>query len=89
MKPGHGFFVYNWKNMEEEDQLHELAKSATLNFNPMSPLHKKMKERRTTELIEVNPIDEYRRAFGTYQLCQCMMKKPEPGHAYHMLTILV
>lgn len=85
MKPGHGFFV-KVRNMEEEDKLHELAKSATLNFNPMSPLHKKVKERRTTELIEVNPIDEYRRAFGTFQLCQCMMKKPEPGHAYHILT---
>jgi hypothetical protein len=70
----------------DEQNLNELAKKATLNFNPMSPLHKKSKNRRVTELIDINPVDEYRRAFGVYQLCQCMMSKPEPGHAYHIIT---
>lgn len=69
----------------DEKELHEAAKKSTLNFNPMSPT-KKPKNRRVTELVDLNPVDEYRRAWGTFQLCQCMMDKPQPGHAYHILT---
>lgn len=69
----------------DEKELHEAAKKSTLNFNPMSPT-KQPKNRRVTELVDLNPVDEYRRAWGTFQLCQCMMDKPQPGHAYHILT---
>lgn len=47
---------------------------------------KKKKTRRVTELIEIDTHDEYRRAFGVYQLCQCMMEKPLPGKSYHIIT---
>lgn len=46
----------------------------------------KKKVRRTTALTELDVQDEYRRAFGVYQLCQCMMKKPVPGKSYHIIT---
>lgn len=50
-----------------------------------SPL-KKPKERRKTELTEVEDIDVWRRANGVYELCQCMIQKPERGKSYHILT---
>jgi len=46
----------------------------------------KKKVRRTTALTEIDTTDEYRRAFGVAQLCQCMMTKPEAGKSYHILT---
>lgn len=39
-----------------------------------------------TALTEIDAVDEYRRAFGVYQLCQCMMTKPEVGKSYHIIT---
>lgn len=47
---------------------------------------KKEKTRRKTELTDIDDIDLWRRANGTYELCQCMMSKPEPGKSYHILT---
>ena len=47
---------------------------------------RKTKQRRVTALTEIDTHDEYRRAFGVYQLCQCMMKKPEVGKSYHIIT---
>jgi len=44
------------------------------------------KTRRVTELTELDTQDEYRRAYGVYQLCQCMMTKPEKGKSYHIIT---
>ena len=44
------------------------------------------KSRRKTALQEIEVVDEYRRANGVYELCQCMMTKPEPGKSYHILT---
>ena len=47
---------------------------------------RKKKERRAVELTEIDVIDEYRRAFGVYQLVNVMNKKPEAGKSYHILT---
>ena len=47
---------------------------------------RKTKQRRVTALTEIDAVDEYRRAFGVYQLCQCMMTKPEVGKSYHIIT---
>lgn len=47
---------------------------------------RKTKQRRVTALTEIDTHDEYRRAFGVYQLCQCMMKRPEVGKSYHIIT---
>lgn len=47
---------------------------------------RKKKERRAVALTEIDVVDEYRRAFGVYQLIDCMNKKPEPGKSYHILT---
>ena len=47
---------------------------------------RKKNERRVTALTEIDVVDEYRRAFGVYQLVNCMNKKPEPGKSYHILT---
>ena len=47
---------------------------------------RKTKQRRVTALTEIDTHDEYRRAYGVYQLVQCMMKKPEVGKSYHILT---
>ena len=38
------------------------------------------------DLVELDTFDEYRRAFGVVQLCKCMMKKPEEGKSYHIIT---
>lgn len=62
--------------------LFEVEKSA-LNS---SPLNSKKKTRRITALTEINIVDEYRRANGVYELCKCMMDKPQPGKSYHILT---
>ena len=35
---------------------------------------RKTKQRRVTALTEIDTHDEYRRAYGVYQLVQCMMK---------------
>jgi len=50
----------------DEKELHEAVKRSTLTHNPMSPINKK-NIRRTTELVDLNPVDEYRRAWGTYK----------------------
>lgn len=47
---------------------------------------KKEKTRRKTELTDIDDIDLWRRANGVYELCQCMMSKPERGKSYHILT---
>lgn len=44
------------------------------------------KLRRVTALVELDTQDEYRRAFGVQQLCQCMMEKPQEGKSYHIIT---
>lgn len=44
------------------------------------------KSRRKTALQEIEIIDEYRRANGTYELCKLMMTPPQPGKSYHVLT---
>ena len=47
---------------------------------------KKEKTRRKTELTDIDDIDLWRRANGVYELCQCMMSKPERGKSYYILT---
>lgn len=47
---------------------------------------RKTKQRRVTALTEIDVVDEYRRAYGVYQLCQQMMEKPQVGKSYHILT---
>ncbi len=47
---------------------------------------KVVKNRRTTELVEIDTIDEYRRVNGVYELCKCMMDKPIAGKSYHILS---
>ena len=47
---------------------------------------RKKKERRAVALLEIDVVDEYRRAFGVYQLIDRMNNKPEPGKSYHILT---
>ena len=47
---------------------------------------RKKKQRRVTELTEIDTYDEYRRAFGVAQLMQCMSDRPVPGKSYHILT---
>lgn len=47
----------------------------------------KRNKRRTTEVCELEPEDEYRRVFGVYNLMQAMgAKKPEEGHSYHVIS---
>ena len=46
----------------------------------------KKKVRRVTEIKEIDVADEYRRAYGVYNLIKCMQKKPEPGKSYHIIT---
>lgn len=43
-------------------------------------------KRRVTELKEVSVFDEYRHAYGVYNLMKCMSGKPRDGHAYHIIT---
>ena len=43
-------------------------------------------KRRVTELKEVSVFDEYRHAYGVYNLMKCMSVKPRDGHAYHIIT---
>lgn len=47
---------------------------------------RKKSVRRVTALTEIDTQDEYRRAFGTLQLCKCMNRKPERGKSYHIIT---
>lgn len=59
-------------------------KSSALNS---SPVQLQKKSRRKTELVEIDVVDEYRRAFGTYELCRVMgMEKPVAGKSYHIMT---
>lgn len=44
------------------------------------------KLRRVTELIELDTIDECRRAFGVYNLVKCMNHAPVEGKSYHIIT---
>lgn len=67
----------------------DLIKSSTLNSSPIGTgdKTKKKKTRRKTEVLELNPVDEYRRVFGVYQLMQQMgTEKPKPGHSYHIIS---
>lgn len=41
---------------------------------------------RVTALCEISQEDETRRAFGVYNLNQCMKDKPQPGKSYHIIT---
>lgn len=66
------------------ETLEDLTKKSTLNS---SPLQLKKKSRRTTEVLELNPVDEYRRVFGTAQLMKAMgTERPQEGHSYHVIT---
>lgn len=56
------------------------------NVMKYSPVGKKKSVRRTTELTEIDVVDEYRRCYGVYELCKCMMDKPVAGKSYHFLT---
>lgn len=66
----------------------DLIKSSTLNSSPIGTGDKtKKKSRRKTEVLGLNPVDEYRRVFGVYQLMQQMgTEKPKPGHSYHIIS---
>jgi len=44
------------------------------------------KSRRKTALVEIDVVDEYRRANGVYELCKQMMTPPEKGKSYHIIT---
>lgn len=44
------------------------------------------KSRRKTALIEIDVVDEYRRANGVYELCKQMVDRPVPGKSYHILS---
>lgn len=56
------------------------------NVMKYSPVGQKKSVRRTTELTEIDVVDEYRRCYGVYELCKCMMDKPVAGKSYHLLT---
>lgn len=47
---------------------------------------RKKNKGRVTALVDIDVVDEYRRAFGVVQLMQCMSEKPVPGKSYHILT---
>ncbi len=51
-----------------------------------SPVQLQKKSRRKTALVDIDIVDEYRRANGVYELCKCMMHEPEQGKSYHILT---
>lgn len=66
------------------DLFEQEIKKSTLNS---SPLRVGKKSRRKTEVMELSPVDEYRRVFGVYQLMQSMgLERPKPGHSYHIIT---
>lgn len=66
------------------EDLEDLSKKSTLAFSPLKPGRK---GRRTTEVMELSPVDEYRRVFGAAQLMTAMgTEKPEEGHSYHVIT---
>lgn len=51
-----------------------------------SPIKVGAKSRRKTALLEIDVVDEYRRANGVYELCKQMVTPPLPGKSYHILT---
>lgn len=51
-----------------------------------SPVQLQGKSRRKTALMEIDIVDEYRRANGVYELCKLMIDKPVAGKSYHIIT---
>lgn len=73
--------------MAENDLFAKDVRRSALNSSPLRVGGGVKKTRRKTEVIELNPVDEYRRVFGVYQLMQQMgTEKPKPGHSYHIIS---